>query len=168
MLVQWWSWYFCLQKPRCQLWFLEPFEQGVLLPLCLLHREETSTLLWQIHLKSPALFLKLQASFFYSTGFARYSLGVNVFSTKVLIGDTIFTFPTRDRTAILRGHPSHTREGLAACRRGGWVLVRPRESNPRPPTRQSDALPTELTLPRVIFNNYFLFVCFLFARSVLT
>ena len=115
MLVQWWSWYFCLQKPRCQLWFLEPFEQGVLLPLCLLHREETSTLLWQIHLKSPALFLKLQASFFYSTGFARYSLGVNVFSTKVLIGDTIFTFPTRDRTAILRGHPSYAREGLASC-----------------------------------------------------
>ena len=29
-------------------------------------------------------------------------LSVNVFSTKVLIGDTIF-----DGTAILRGHPSH-------------------------------------------------------------
>ena len=32
---------------------------------------------------------------------------VNVFSTKVLIGDTIFTSPTGDRTAILHGHPSH-------------------------------------------------------------
>ena len=34
-------------------------------------------------------------------------LSVNVFSTKLLIWDTIFTSPTRDRTAILRGHPSH-------------------------------------------------------------
>ena len=34
-------------------------------------------------------------------------LSVNVFSTKALIGDTIFTFPTGDGTAILRGHPSH-------------------------------------------------------------
>ena len=30
-------------------------------------------------------------------------LSVNVFSTKVLIGDTIFTSPTGDGTAILRG-----------------------------------------------------------------
>ena len=29
-----------------------------------------------------------------------------------------------------------------------WVLVRPRESNPRPPALQSSALPTELILPR--------------------
>ena len=36
-------------------------------------------------------------------------LSVNVFSTKVLIGDTIFTFPNGDRTAILRGHPSHAK-----------------------------------------------------------
>ena len=33
-------------------------------------------------------------------------LSVNVFSTKVLIGDTIFTSPTGDGTNILRGHPS--------------------------------------------------------------
>ena len=32
---------------------------------------------------------------------------------KVLIGDTIFTSPTGDGTAILQGYPSH--EGLAAC-----------------------------------------------------
>ena len=30
-----------------------------------------------------------------------------------------------------------------------WVLVRPRESNPRPPALQSSALPTELILPRL-------------------
>ena len=30
-------------------------------------------------------------------------------STKVLIGDTILTTPTGDRTAILRGHPSHAK-----------------------------------------------------------
>ena len=34
---------------------------------------------------------------------------VKVFSTKVLIGDTIFKSPTGDRTAILRGHPSHAK-----------------------------------------------------------
>ena len=34
-------------------------------------------------------------------------LSVNVFSTKVLIGDTIFTSPTRDGAVILRDHPSH-------------------------------------------------------------
>ena len=36
-------------------------------------------------------------------------LGVNVLSKKVLIEDTILTSPTGDRTAILRGHPSHTK-----------------------------------------------------------
>ena len=34
---------------------------------------------------------------------------VKVFSTKVLIGDTIFKSPTGDRNAILRGHPSHAK-----------------------------------------------------------
>ena len=34
-------------------------------------------------------------------------LSVNVFSTEVLIEDTIFKSPTGDRSAILRGHPSH-------------------------------------------------------------
>ena len=36
-------------------------------------------------------------------------LSVNVFSTKVLIRDTIFTPPAGDETAILRSHPSHAR-----------------------------------------------------------
>ena len=34
-------------------------------------------------------------------------LSVNVFSTKVLIGDTIFTSPTGEGNAISRGYPSH-------------------------------------------------------------
>ena len=33
----------------------------------------------------------------------------NAFSSKVLIGDTIFTFPIGDGTTISRGHPSHTK-----------------------------------------------------------
>ena len=88
-------------------------------------------------------------------------LNVNLVSTKVLIGDTIFfTSPTGDRTAILRGHPSHVKvdsfagQGMylhfSVILRPG-VLVRPRESNPRPSALQSSALPTELTLPRVPF-----------------
>ena len=36
-------------------------------------------------------------------------LSVNVFSRKVLIGDTIFTSPTGDGTAIIHGHPSHAK-----------------------------------------------------------
>ena len=36
-------------------------------------------------------------------------LSVNVFSTKVLIGDTFFTSFIGDGAAILRGHPSHAK-----------------------------------------------------------
>ena len=36
-------------------------------------------------------------------------LSVNVFSTKALIGDTIFTSPPGDGTAILHAHPSHAK-----------------------------------------------------------
>ena len=68
-------------------------------------------------------------------------LSVNVFSTKVLIGDTIFTSPTGDETAILRGHLSHAKVSPLAVQRKylhfsvilrPWVLVRPRESNRDP------------------------------------
>ena len=38
-----------------------------------------------------------------------FYLSVNVFSTKVLIGDTTSTSPTGDGTAILGGHPSHAK-----------------------------------------------------------
>ena len=37
----------------------------------------------------------------------KLNLSVNVFSTNLLIGNTIFTSPTGDETAILRGHSSH-------------------------------------------------------------
>ena len=79
------------------------------------------------------------------------------FSTKVLIGDTILTSPTGDGTAILRGHPSHAKVQPFAGQRKylhfsvilrPWVLLRSRESNPRPPALQSSALPTEIILPR--------------------
>ena len=84
---------------------------------------------------------------------------VKVFSTKVLIGDTIFTSPTGDGTAILRGHPSHAKfQPLAVqweylhfsviFKTLSYVLVRPLESNPRPSALQSNARPTELILPR--------------------
>ena len=84
-------------------------------------------------------------------------LSVNVFSTKVLIEDTIFTSPTGDRTTTLHGHPSHAKVKLFAGQRQylhfsvilrPWVLVRSRESNPRPLALQSSALPTEPILPR--------------------
>ena len=41
------------------------------------------------------------------------NLRVNVFSPKVIIGDTIFT----STTAVLRGHASEPRKGLAICSR---------------------------------------------------
>ena len=38
-------------------------------------------------------------------------LSANVFSTKVLLGDTFFyvVAPTEDETSILRGYPSHAK-----------------------------------------------------------
>lgn len=36
-------------------------------------------------------------------------LSVNVFSTKILIEDIIFTTLTEDETAIFRDHPSHAK-----------------------------------------------------------
>ena len=36
-------------------------------------------------------------------------ISVSVFNKKVLIGDTIFTSPTGDGTAILSGHTSHAK-----------------------------------------------------------
>ena len=85
-------------------------------------------------------------------------LSVNVFSTKVLIGDTIFTSPNGDGTAILRGHPSHAKVSPLAEQRKylhfsvilrPWVIVRPRKLNLRPPALQSNAVPTKLILPQL-------------------
>ena len=82
-------------------------------------------------------------------------VSVNIFSAKVLIGDTIFYVSYWRRVVILRGHPtwSEPREGLAVCRTKKvhsflsylrlWVVVRSRESNPWPPALQSSALSTE-------------------------
>ena len=83
------------------------------------------------------------------------NLSVNVLNTKVLIVDTIFTSPG-DGTAILRGHSSHAKVQPLEVQRDylhfsvvlrPWVMVQPRESNPRPPALQSCALPTELITP---------------------
>ena len=48
---------------------------------------------------------------------ALFYVSLNVFSTKVLIGDTIFTSPNGDGTAILRGHPSHAKVSPLAVQR---------------------------------------------------
>ena len=86
-------------------------------------------------------------------------MSVNVFSTKALIGETIYvSYWRRDRHFTWSSEP---REGLAICRAKAvisfhfsvilrpWVLVQSRESNPRPPALQSIALPSELILPRL-------------------
>ena len=44
-------------------------------------------------------------------------LSINVFSSKILIEDTIFKSPTGDGTAILCGHPSHVKVQLFAGQR---------------------------------------------------
>ena len=58
----------------------------------------------------PALTKWFQLIFCFN--FALY-LSVNVFSTKVLIGDTIFTSPDRDGTAIWSGHSSDAKRAKA-------------------------------------------------------
>ena len=50
-------------------------------------------------------------------------LSVNVFSTKVLIGDTIFTFPKGDGIAILRGHPSHAKVKHMPCKGSTFISL---------------------------------------------
>ena len=42
---------------------------------------------------------------------------INVFSTKVLTGDTIFTSPKGDGATILRGHPRHAKISPLALQR---------------------------------------------------
>ena len=56
----------------------------------------------------------LQIMYFYG-GYFTYirtkalNLSAKVFSTKILIGDTIFTSSTTDGTSILQGHPNHAK-----------------------------------------------------------
>jgi len=87
-----------------------------------------------------------------------FYLSVKVCSTKVIIGDTIFTSPCGDGTATLSIHRSHAKFQPFAGQKKHlhssaivrpWVLVRSRESNRRPPALQVSALPTELILRRL-------------------
>ena len=49
-------------------------------------------------------------------------LSVNVFSTKVLSWDTIFTSPAGDRTASLRGQPSNAKvQPLMHCKGSTFI-----------------------------------------------
>ena len=75
-----------------------------------------------------------------------FVLSVTVFSTRVIIfiGDTMFTSPTGDGTAILCGHPSHAKVQPFAWQKQYLhftVFLRPWESNRRPPTLQSSINP---------------------------
>ena len=91
-----------------------------------------------------------------------FYFNVNVFSTKVLIWDTIFLpllLETRDRHFTWS---SESHEGLPVTGQREylhfsvtlrpWVLVWPQESNPQAPALQSSALPTELIPPRLIIK----------------
>ena len=104
-----------------------------------------------VKLRKPWTHEKFQESWLCSGQKNAFYLSVNVFRRRVLFGDTIFT---RDRLFTWSCEP---REGLVAYRLKEylhisvinlrpWVLVRPPESNPRPPAPQLSALPTELTL----------------------
>ena len=78
------------------------------------------------------------------------NLCVNVFSTKVVIGDTIFTSSTGlEFYAVIRTTQRSSRF-LIILR--PWVLSRARELNPRPPALESSALPTE---PILLLNKSF-------------
>ena len=78
------------------------------------------------------------------------TLSVNIFSSKVLIGDTIIyvCYWRRDSHFARSSKP---REGLPVCRAKEVPSYTeywsgPRESNLRPSSLQSNALPTQLTL----------------------
>ena len=72
-----------------------------------------------IQLMSIASHLELrlgQTSLYMIEGKKLFCLSGNVFSTKVGIGDSIFTSPTGDGTAILRGHRPNHAKALPFCR----------------------------------------------------
>ena len=71
---------------------------------------------------------------------------VKIYVRSQIPGDTVFTFPNGEETAIYVA--SEPRKGLAFVTLRPRVLVRPRESNPQHLALQSSALPTELILPR--------------------
>ena len=86
-------------------------------------------------------------------------LSVNALSTKVIIGDTIFTSPIGDGTAILRGQPNHGRRSRHLQGKAVPLFLnyfKTLSIGPAPgiepatdPALQSSALPPELILRRV-------------------
>ena len=115
---------------------------------CLRRRESLWCLLCgYIHWKVPCKYKKNNALYL--------SMSVNVFSTKVVIGNTTLTSPTGDPAAILCSHPSHAKvypvAGQRRCRHVSvifrpWVLSGPGKRTlwPPAPALQSNTLLTEL------------------------
>ena len=80
-------------------------------------------------------------------------LNVNVFSTNLLIKDTIFTSSTGEGTTTLLNYPSHEKVSPFTGRRKylySSVILRSRVIRPRtPPALESRALPTQQILLRL-------------------
>ena len=80
-------------------------------------------------------------------------LNVNVFSTNLLIKDTIFTSSTGEGTATLLNYPSHEKVSPFTWRRKYLFssdILRSRVIRPRtPPALESCALPTQQILLRL-------------------
>ena len=87
-------------------------------------------------------------------------LNVNVFSTNLLIKDTIFTSSTGEGTATLLNYPSHEKVSPFTGRRKylySSVILRPRVIRPRtPPALELRALPTQQIL--LLLTSRLLFV----------
>ena len=90
---------------------------------------------------------------------------------KCWLGTLYFTSSNGDGTAILRGHPSHAKVSPLAVQRKYlhfsvilrlWVMVRPRESNPRPHALQKGWKCFNLSW--VVLNSHDVF----WNRSILT
>ena len=103
---------------------------------------------------------------FYVDWKEKLNLSVNVFSTKLLIGNTIFTSLTGDGTAILSGQPSHANVWPLVVQGKylhfsviliPWVLVWPPVTEPTiSRTAVMRSKPTKIILPRLICFN----ICF--------
>ena len=86
-----------------------------------------------------------------------------MFTTKVLIGDTIFTSPNGYRTAILHDHLNHVKVSQFAGKSQylhSSIILRPRvliqatEKKPQTPALQSSALMTELILLQLSLHQW--------------
>ena len=81
-----------------------------------------------------------------------------VFSTKVLTGDTIFTSPNGDRTAILRGHPSRTK--VSACSAKGIPSFLSYFKTLSNSSASGNELPT--SAPLIAVNQHIALLCVLY------